>query len=78
MLKMKFKKAIRIAESCGLETVAECYRNIEIHCQNFFACPDIDRELSELANEIEEAAIMFGKTKEEFCQRTIKEVKDAL
>lgn len=75
---MKLKKAIRIAEECGLKTLKECYRNIEIHSVNFFPYSEIDNELAELHNEIEDLSKSFGLDKECFCNRTIKEIKSVL
>ena len=75
---MRLKIAIRISEDCGLNTLEECYRNIEIHAMQIFPYDKIEEELAELHNEIDELCKSFGEDKERFCQRTIKEIKSVL
>ena len=48
---MKLNKAIEIGKTCGLETVEECMRNVEIHALSFFRYEDINKELNEMHNE---------------------------
>lgn len=45
---MKLSKALEIGRDCGLETVGECIRNIEIHSSSLFSYSDIGKELLEL------------------------------
>jgi hypothetical protein len=48
---MKLKEAIELGHDCGLETVEECIRNVEIHATMLFKYEDINKELNELHNE---------------------------
>ena len=45
---MKFKEALKIGVDCGLATVDEAIKNIEIHSMNFFNYEKINAELKEL------------------------------
>lgn len=45
---MKFKEALEMGVDCGLSTVQEAIRNIEIHSRNFFINEKIRPELKEL------------------------------
>ena len=45
---MKFKEALEMGMDCGLSTVQEAVRNIEIHSVNFFIYEKIRPELKEL------------------------------
>tara|TARA_Y100000310_G_scaffold278398_1_gene296827 strand:+ start:308 stop:526 length:219 start_codon:yes stop_codon:yes gene_type:complete len=45
---MKFKEALEMGMDCGLSTVQEAVRNIEIHSVNFFIYEKIRAELKEL------------------------------
>ena len=45
---MKFKEALEMGVDCGLSTVQEAVRNIEIHSVNFFIYEKIRAELKEL------------------------------
>ena len=45
---MKFKEALEMGVDCGLSTVHEAIRNIEIHSINFFIYEKIRAELKEL------------------------------
>lgn len=48
---MKLKAACEIAEACGLETVGEAIRNIEIHAISLFTYDELDKEMNELYDE---------------------------
>lgn len=48
---MKLSKAIEIGKHCGLKTVEECVRNIDLHCTMIFPYDQIDKELNELHNQ---------------------------
>ena len=48
---MKFKEALEMGMDCGLSTVQEAVRNIEIHSVNFFIYEKIRAELKELYEE---------------------------
>lgn len=50
---MKLKEAVKIGKTCGLKTVEECVRNIDLHCTMLFNYDEIDRELEELYNQFE-------------------------
>lgn len=56
---MKLKEALEIGIDCGLETVDESLRNIEIHSPGLFAYAEIDKELNELVSERDN---LFSKT----------------
>ena len=45
---MKFKEALEMGVDCGLSTVQEAVRNVEIHSVNFFIYEKIRAELKEL------------------------------
>ena len=45
---MKFKEALEMGVACGLATVDEAIKNIEIHSMNFFNYEKINAELKEL------------------------------
>lgn len=51
---MKLKDAIGLGRACGLETVEECVRNIEIHCMSLFLYTKLEAELLELNKEYKE------------------------
>lgn len=48
---MKLEEAIKLGKDCGLETVEECIRNIELHAISLFKYEDINKELNELHND---------------------------
>ena len=56
---MKLKEALEIGIDCGLETVDESLRNIQIHSSGLFAYAEIDKELNELVSERNN---LFSKT----------------
>lgn len=45
---MKFKEALVMGIACGMTTVDEAIKNIEIHSHNFFVYEKISTELKEL------------------------------
>tara|TARA_R110002020_G_scaffold160415_6_gene344832 strand:- start:399 stop:617 length:219 start_codon:yes stop_codon:yes gene_type:complete len=45
---MKFKEALVMGIACGMTTVDEAIKNIEIHSNNFFVYEKISTELKEL------------------------------
>ena len=45
---MKLIEALQIAESCGLSTVGEAVKNIEIHAMSLFIYEDLPLELAQL------------------------------
>ena len=45
---MKLIEALQIAESCGLSTVGEAVKNIEIHAMSLFIYEDLPLELARL------------------------------
>lgn len=45
---MTLKKCLEIGDACGLETVAECILNIELHAPSLFDYKKINEELLEL------------------------------
>jgi hypothetical protein len=45
---MRFKDALEMGVGCGLSTVQEAIKNIEIHSMNFFISEKIRAELKEL------------------------------
>ena len=49
---MKLLDAVLMGKFCGLKTVAECVSNVENHSMSIFRYPDIDRELTELYQEL--------------------------
>lgn len=51
---MKLKEALEIGIDCGLKTVRECVRNIDIHALSLFSYSEINKELNELYTEAEE------------------------
>ena len=51
---MKLKEAIEIGEECGLYTLEECVRNIELHSTQFFAYTKVIQELNKLHAEYRE------------------------
>ena len=50
---MKVKEACEIAEDCGLETIHEAIRNIQIHAGCLFSYKELDKELKELYEDVE-------------------------
>ena len=70
---MKLKKAIRIGRDCGLKSVNECIRNIEIHSLNLFPSQKIDNELSELTLDIEKISKEYEVPENEILKWSIKE-----
>jgi len=72
---MKLKKAIRIGKECGLKSISECIRNIEIHSPSLFAYQKIDNELNELNFEINELSNNYDVSEEEVLNWSIKEAE---
>lgn len=72
---MKLKKAVRIAESCGLCTIKEAFSNVEMNIDHFFVLQSIDQELNELTLDIKKIAKEYGITEEEILNWKIKEYK---
>lgn len=70
---MKLKKAINIGKACGLNTINECFLNIEIHAINFFAYTNVDNELVELSLDITKIAKDYNITDEEVLNWSITE-----
>lgn len=50
---MKLLKALKIADACGLPTVREAIRNIEIHATSLFKYDDVEKETRELLIDLE-------------------------
>ena len=48
---MRLNEAIEFGKECGLETVEECMRNVEIHAISLFKYEDINKELNEMHDE---------------------------
>ena len=48
---MKLLPAVLMGRFCGLKTVEECVRNIDMHCMSMFSYDKIDEELMELFSE---------------------------
>ena len=49
---MKLKECIEFGRICGLNTLDECVRNIEIHATMLFPRTTIEKEISELWSDI--------------------------
>lgn len=74
---MKKQRCLETAYICGLQTVAEAYANIEIHCMQLFAYAEIDAELRELRAElgdIESEESVVGLLGKERCEALDAEV----
>lgn len=48
---MKLIKALELAEECGLETVIEAFRNVQIHADQLFTYETMNDEYREILNE---------------------------
>lgn len=48
---MKLIKALELAEECGLGTVMEAFRNIQIHADQLFTYETMDEEYAEILRE---------------------------
>ena len=48
---MKLKEACSFGVACGLETIGESVRNIDIHAISIFSYADLNKELNELYSE---------------------------
>lgn len=72
---MKLKRAVRVGKDCGLENIAECIRNIEIHATNLFPYDKIDEELNEMMLDINKISKEYGIDEEDVLNWTIKEVE---
>ena len=59
---MKFKEALEMGIACGLATVDEAIRNIEIHAGNFFVYEEVEDELQELYETFEKVGCSFEDT----------------
>lgn len=67
---MKLKECMELGKDCGLQSIDECYLNIEIHALSLFQYEYINKELSELQKDIfyhkpDIFCKMFKVTKEE-------------
>lgn len=51
---MNLKTCLSIAKDCGLTTIGEAYLNIKYHAISIFSYDDINKEMKELADEINE------------------------
>jgi hypothetical protein len=51
---MKLRAAILQGRFCGLETVEECVRNIDMHAMSLFKYEHVEKELTELYKEYNE------------------------
>lgn len=54
---MKIRKCLEFGKLCGLKTVSECVRNIEIHAGLLFPYSNLEKELEELYKDIKELEI---------------------
>lgn len=59
---MKLDECMRIGEVCGLDTVEQCYNNIDLHAISIFDYRNINKELLELQQDI------FYKYPDLFCE----------
>lgn len=48
---MKLIKALELAEECGLGTVIEAFRNVQIHADQLFTYETMNDEYQEILNE---------------------------
>lgn len=48
---MKLVKALELAEECGLETVSEAIRNVQLHSMMLFTYENIATEYNELLHD---------------------------
>lgn len=48
---MKLIKALELADECGLETVMEAFRNVQLHAPQLFVFEHIDSEYRELMDD---------------------------
>ena len=51
---MTLQKCLELGKECGLTTLDECVRNVEIHSGSLFKYDDLENELTELYEDIEE------------------------
>lgn len=51
---MKLYECMELGRDCGLNTIEECYDNVEMHCGCLFRYEDTAAEFAELQNEIKE------------------------
>ena len=49
---MKLKECLDFGKMCGLRTIDECVRNVEIHAGLLFPYSKIEKEISELYADI--------------------------
>ena len=54
---MKLKTCLEFGDDCGLISVGEALRNIDIHCMNIFSYDKINIELNELFKEFDESGL---------------------
>ena len=71
---MKLKECMELGKECGLQSIGECYLNIEIHALSLFSYEDINKEILELQKDLfyHEPDIfckMFKATKEELISK---------
>lgn len=51
---MTLQDCLELGRECGLSTLDECVRNVEIHSSSLFKYDDLANELTELYEDIEE------------------------
>ena len=51
---MTLQDCLELGRECGLSTLDECVRNVEIHSSSLFKYDDLANELTELYKNIEE------------------------
>ena len=54
---MKIRKCLEFGKLCGLKTVDECIRNIEIHAGLLFPYSNLEKELKELYEGLRELGV---------------------
>lgn len=57
---MKLIKCLELGEECGLTTVIEALRNVDIHASSLFVYDKIDYECDELIQEYEDILLSRG------------------
>lgn len=65
---MKLTEALEIGIDCGLETVRECIRNIDIHASSLFLFSEIGKELDELYSDAEELVSKTNFTMDDYAE----------